>query len=96
MSAGLIQLGKRWRLSASYQRYYKVVLKIALIVKTALRAPHLVQVGVGDLLQRLDLVDRENVRIHVHKLNLHLFKRPQRQQMPLDARQSLVWIVIRL
>ena len=56
----------------------------------------LVEVAVGDLLQRLDLVHRDEVRVQVHELDVHLLERPLRQQVALDPAQRLVRVVVRL
>mmetsp|Transcript_7034 Transcript_7034/g.20668 ORF Transcript_7034/g.20668 Transcript_7034/m.20668 type:complete len:555 (-) Transcript_7034:1166-2830(-) len=56
----------------------------------------LVQVGVRDLLQRLDLVDGDQVRVQVHELDAHLLEGPLRQQVALHARQRLVRVVVGL
>ena len=56
----------------------------------------LVEVSIGDLLQRLDIVDRNQVRVHVHKLDLHLLERALREQVTLDAAERFVRVVVRL
>ena len=58
--------------------------------------PHLVQVAVRDLLQRLDLVDGDEVRVEVHELDGHLLELTLSQQVALDALQGLVRVVVRL
>mmetsp|Transcript_3491 Transcript_3491/g.11579 ORF Transcript_3491/g.11579 Transcript_3491/m.11579 type:complete len:907 (-) Transcript_3491:778-3498(-) len=56
----------------------------------------LVEVGVGDLLERLDLVDGDEMRVEVHELHRHLLEGALRQQVALDARERLVRVVIGL
>ena len=56
----------------------------------------LVEIRIGDLLKRLNLVHRNEVAVQVHKLDAHLLERTLRQQVPLDARERLVRIVVRL
>ena len=56
----------------------------------------LVQVSVRDLLQRLDVVHRQQVRVEVHELDANLLEGSLCQQVALDARQSLVGIVVSL
>mmetsp|Transcript_33281 Transcript_33281/g.109100 ORF Transcript_33281/g.109100 Transcript_33281/m.109100 type:complete len:1053 (+) Transcript_33281:4096-7254(+) len=56
----------------------------------------LVKVGIGDLLKRLDLVARRQVRVHVLELNRDLLEGTLRQQVALDAAQSLMRIVVGL
>ena len=55
---------------------------------------HLVQVAVGDLLQRLDLVDRDEVRVEVHKLDRDLLELALGQKVALDALEGLVGVVV--
>lgn len=55
-----------------------------------------VQVRVTDLLQRLNVVHRDQVRVQVHELDGHLLEGALRQQVPLDAAQRLVGVVVRL
>ena len=54
----------------------------------------LVQVSVGDLLQRLDIVDWNDVRVKVHKLNSNFLEASMAEQVALDARKCLMRIVI--
>ena len=49
-----------------------------------------------DLLEGLHLVDRYEMGIQVHELDADLLEGPLRQQMPFDARQRLVRVVVRL
>mmetsp|Transcript_3094 Transcript_3094/g.10261 ORF Transcript_3094/g.10261 Transcript_3094/m.10261 type:complete len:228 (-) Transcript_3094:2744-3427(-) len=56
----------------------------------------LVEVRIRDLLQRLDLVHGNEVRVQVHELDANLLERPLRQQVSLDARQRLVRVIERL
>lgn len=56
----------------------------------------LIEVGIGDLLQRLHIVHRDKVTIEVHEFNSHFLERSLSQQMSLDARESLVRVVVRL
>ena len=58
--------------------------------------PHLVEVAVGDLLQRLYLVDRNEMRVKIHELNGHLLELSLSQQVTLDALKGLMRVVIRL
>jgi len=51
---------------------------------------------VRDLLQRLDLVHRDEVAVQVHELDGHLLELALRQQVALDALQRLVRVVVRL
>mmetsp|Transcript_30637 Transcript_30637/g.99608 ORF Transcript_30637/g.99608 Transcript_30637/m.99608 type:complete len:435 (-) Transcript_30637:2259-3563(-) len=55
-----------------------------------------VEVGVGDFLERLNLVHGGDVRVKVHKLDAHLLEGSLREEVPLDARQRLVRVVVRL
>ena len=55
----------------------------------------LVEVGVGDLFERLNVVHRNQVRVHVHELDRHLLEGALRQEMALDARQAVVRPVVR-
>ena len=56
----------------------------------------LVEVGVGDLLERLDVVDGHEVRVEVHELDGHLLEGALREQVALDARERLVRVVVGL
>ena len=56
----------------------------------------LIQVRVRDLLERLDLVHGHEGRVQVHKLDCHLLEGALREQVPLDARERLVRVVVRL
>ena len=56
----------------------------------------LIEIRVRDFFQRLDLVDRYQVRVEVHELDADLLEGPLRQQVPLHARQGLVRVVVRL
>mmetsp|Transcript_62206 Transcript_62206/g.196852 ORF Transcript_62206/g.196852 Transcript_62206/m.196852 type:complete len:623 (-) Transcript_62206:2053-3921(-) len=56
----------------------------------------LVQIGVGDLLQRLDLKHRDEVAVEVHELDGDFLESALREQMALDARQRLVGVVVGL
>lgn len=59
--------------------------------------PHvLVEVGVGDLLERLDVVDRDQVAVEVHELDAQLLEGPLREEVALDPRQGLVRVVVGL
>lgn len=44
----------------------------------------LIEIGVRDLLQRLDVVNGDQMRVEIHKLDAGLFERPLGQQMTLD------------
>ena len=56
----------------------------------------LVQISVGDLLQRFDIINWNQLAVVVHKLDADLFEGALRQQVTLDTRQRLVRIVVRL
>ena len=56
----------------------------------------LVQVGVRDLLQRLYLIDGDEVGVEVHELDGDLLEGALREQVALDARERLMRVVIRL
>ena len=56
----------------------------------------LVQIGIRDLLQRLDVVDGDQVAVQVHELDARLLEGALRQQVTLDARECLVRVVVRL
>mmetsp|Transcript_6161 Transcript_6161/g.24641 ORF Transcript_6161/g.24641 Transcript_6161/m.24641 type:complete len:696 (-) Transcript_6161:121-2208(-) len=55
-----------------------------------------VQVRVGDLLERFDLVHGHQVAVHVHELQAHLLEGALREQVALDAAECLVRVVVRL
>ena len=48
----------------------------------------LIQVGVGDLLQGLDVVDRDEMAVEIHKLDAHLFEGSLGQQVTLNPEDS--------
>ena len=50
----------------------------------------LIEISISNFLERLDLVDRYQVRVEVHELDADLLEGPLRQQVPLHARQGLV------
>jgi hypothetical protein len=52
--------------------------------------------GVSDLLNRLDVVAWIEFVVSVKELNTRLFEWPLSKKQSLDARQTFVWIVIRL
>mmetsp|Transcript_14739 Transcript_14739/g.38930 ORF Transcript_14739/g.38930 Transcript_14739/m.38930 type:complete len:664 (+) Transcript_14739:435-2426(+) len=56
----------------------------------------LVKVGIGDLLKRLDLVARRQVRVHVLELDRDLLEGALCEQVAFDAAQSLMRIVVGL
>ena len=56
----------------------------------------LVEVCVGDLLERLDVVDGDQVAVLVHKLDGHLLEGALGQQLALDAADGLVRVVVGL
>ena len=56
----------------------------------------LVEVRVGDLLKRLNLVNRNEVRVEIHKLDANLLERALREQVSLDPRKRLVRVIERL
>ena len=53
----------------------------------------LVQVRVGDLLQRVDLVHGHQVRVQVQELQPHVLEHVLRHQVPLDLLQRLMGVV---
>ena len=56
----------------------------------------LVEVGVGDLLQRLDVVIGDQVAVQVHELDADFLERSLSQQVTLDPRQCFVRVVVGL
>ena len=54
----------------------------------------LVQISVCDLLEGLDVVHWNQVRVHVHELDLNLLERPLREQVTLDSAECLVRVVV--
>ena len=56
----------------------------------------LVEVGVSDFFERLDVRDGDEVRVQVHELDADLLEGALRQDVALDARQRLVRVVVRL
>ena len=56
----------------------------------------LVEVGVGDLLQRLDVIHGDEVTVQVHELDARFLEGALREQVTLDAGERLVWVVVRL
>ena len=56
----------------------------------------LIEVGVGNLLERLNVVDRGQMRKHVHKLDTDFLEGSLGQQMALDSTQGLVRVVVGL
>mmetsp|Transcript_4532 Transcript_4532/g.13244 ORF Transcript_4532/g.13244 Transcript_4532/m.13244 type:complete len:1314 (+) Transcript_4532:2393-6334(+) len=56
----------------------------------------LVEVGVSDLLQGLDLVDGHEVGVEVHELDAHLLEGALREEVALDAVERLVGVVVGL
>ena len=49
----------------------------------------LVEVGISNLLQWLDVVDGDEVTVQVHKLNAALLERSLGQQMTLDPNKEI-------
>ena len=56
----------------------------------------LVQVSVGDLLQRLHVVHRNEVGVEIHELDPRLLEGPLGQQVTLDPGEGLVGVVVSL
>lgn len=56
----------------------------------------LIQIRVGDLFQRLDLVDRNQMRVLVHELNRDFLECALSEQMSLDAGQRFMRVIIGL
>jgi hypothetical protein len=56
----------------------------------------LVKIRVSDHFERLNVVDRDEMAVHVHELNTNFLECALGQQVPLDAAQCLVWIVVGL
>lgn len=54
----------------------------------------LIEIGVGDLFQRLDIVHRNQVTVEIHELDSSLLEGALGQQMSLDSRQRLVRVVV--
>ena len=46
----------------------------------------LIEIGIGNFLERLDLVHRYQVTIQVHELDADLLEGPLRQQVPFHSR----------
>ncbi len=80
---------RRLRVGRLHPRREEVAL-VAFIPKV------LIQVGVSDLFERLNVVAGQEVTVHVHKLNVALFKGALRQEEALDATQRLVRVVVGL
>ena len=56
----------------------------------------LIEISISYFFERLDLVDRYQVRVEVHELDAYFFKSALRQQVPLHATESFVRVVVRL
>ena len=56
----------------------------------------LIEISISYFFERLDLVDRYQVRVEVHELDADLLEGPLRQQVPLHATESFVRVVVRL
>ena len=56
----------------------------------------LIQVGIRDLLQGLDVVHRHQVAVQVHELDARLLEGTLGEQVTLDTGQRLVRVVVRL
>mmetsp|Transcript_6179 Transcript_6179/g.20144 ORF Transcript_6179/g.20144 Transcript_6179/m.20144 type:complete len:665 (-) Transcript_6179:1552-3546(-) len=56
----------------------------------------LVEVRIRNLLEGLHFVDGDQVRVQVHELQRHLLEGPLRQEVPFNARQRFVGIVVGL
>ena len=56
----------------------------------------LVQVGVCDLLKRLDVVHWDDMGVQVHELNAHLFEGAMAEEVAFDSRKGLVRVIIGL
>mmetsp|Transcript_8674 Transcript_8674/g.16832 ORF Transcript_8674/g.16832 Transcript_8674/m.16832 type:complete len:225 (-) Transcript_8674:2158-2832(-) len=54
----------------------------------------LVKVGVGDLLQRFDVVDRDQMAVEIHEFDVALLEGTLGQQVTLDTGQGLMGVVV--
>mmetsp|Transcript_100146 Transcript_100146/g.251032 ORF Transcript_100146/g.251032 Transcript_100146/m.251032 type:complete len:367 (+) Transcript_100146:3702-4802(+) len=86
----LVHQQRRWLGVCRLDPIGEQVAMVALVPKV------LIKVCIRDLLQGLDLVARRQVGVHVLELNRHLLEGTLSQQVPLDAAQRLMRIVVGL
>ena len=56
----------------------------------------LVEIGICDLLDRLNVIHRDEVRVEVHELNADLFEGTMAEEVPLHSRESFMRVIISL
>lgn len=61
-----------------------------------LKVEELIEVGVRDLLHRFNVVARNELLVRVEELDAGLLERALSEEQPLDARERLVRVVVRL